>query len=286
MPTSACELEPDRPETLPGNRESDAAPCRWTHPARWRLSRSAKWSRHGGAASDRSLKSSWSGIPSSAKTPPSAWFTRKCAFARKPGLQSTTKKSSAGFPIGGRARATARLPEDLRDESPGPAFPHEGEVLAGFRLVRELGRGAAGRVFLAVQPSLADRPVVLKITSRGRGEHLSLARLQHMNIVPLYSEHVLQARDLQILCMPFLGGATLGQVLELIRDEPRLAVRARRLLEALDQIEARLPFAPHAAEPLRNFIARCSYVEAICESARVSPTVCSTPTTAISCTWT
>src|SRR5579864_4018581 len=83
----------------------------------------------------------------------------------------------------------------------GPArivFPDVGEILAGFRLLAELGRGAAGRVFLAAQPSLGDRPVVLKVTPRGRDEHLSLARLQHMNIVPLYSEHLLRARNLQI----------------------------------------------------------------------------------------
>ena len=100
--------------------------------------------------------------------------------------------------------------QQLMESKPtAPAFPCEGEVIAGFRLVLELGRGTAGRVFLAVQPSLADRPVVLKVTHCGREEHLTLARLQHMNIVPLYSEHILQARNLHIMCMPFLGGATL-----------------------------------------------------------------------------
>ncbi len=145
-----------------------------------------------------------------------------------------------------------------------PVLPQEGEVLAGFRLVRELGRGAGGRVFLAVQPSLADRPVVLKIAPRGRGEHLSLARLQHMNIVPLYSEHILQARNLQIMCMPFLGGATLSQVLDVLQDTAPCDRSGKRILEALDQIQAELPITPQSAEPLRHFIARCSYVEAIC----------------------
>ena len=148
---------------------------------------------------------------------------------------------------------------------PLPAFPREGEVLAGFRLVLELGRGAAGRVFLAVQPSLADRPVVLKIATRGREEHLALARLQHMNIVPLYSEHVLQARDLQILCMPFLGGATLGRVLETAQGSAvRASDQESNSSTRLDEIEARLPIAPPSVEPLRQFIARCSYVDAIC----------------------
>ncbi len=97
-----------------------------------------------------------------------------------------------------------RAPTDL---------PVEGEELAGFRLLAELGRGALGRVFLASQLALADRPVVVKVTPLGRDEHLSLARLQHMNIVPLYSVQVLHDRRLQVLCMPYLGGASLAQVL-------------------------------------------------------------------------
>jgi eukaryotic-like serine/threonine-protein kinase len=149
--------------------------------------------------------------------------------------------------------------------TPGsPTFPEVGEMLAGFRLIWELGRGAAGRVFLAAQPSLADRPVVLKITRLGREEHLSLARLQHMFIVPLYSEHVLQARDLQVLCMPFLGGATLGQVLDLMRDQPPAERSGKGLISVLDQIQRRLPIASAAEGPYRDFLARSSYVAAIC----------------------
>ncbi|MGC8642444.1 MAG: protein kinase domain-containing protein [Isosphaeraceae bacterium] len=145
-----------------------------------------------------------------------------------------------------------------------PAFPEVGETLAGFRLIWELGQGAAGRVFLASQPSLADRPVVLKITRLGREEHLSLARLQHMYIVPLYSEHVLQARGLQVLCMPFLGGATLGQILESLKQEPAGERTGRGFIDALVEIEGRLPLTSAAEGPYRDFLARSSYVTAIC----------------------
>jgi eukaryotic-like serine/threonine-protein kinase len=66
----------------------------------------------------------------------------------------------------------------LMQPAPAPAvFPEVGEVLGGFRLLAELGRGASGRIFLASQPSLADRPVVLKVTPFGQEEHLSLALL-------------------------------------------------------------------------------------------------------------
>ena len=144
-------------------------------------------------------------------------------------------------------------------------FPRVGRLLAGFRLLAELGRGAAGRVFLAAQPSLGDRPVVLKVTPRGREEHLSLARLQHMNIVPLYSEQVLRDRNLQVLCMPFLGGATLAQVLECARRSAGgRADRASRSSRPSTGSRPGGPTACRPAGPFRRFLARATYVEAIC----------------------
>src|SRR5262249_12627867 len=62
--------------------------------------------------------------------------------------------------------ALLRCDRILRASSPGPSFPAVGETVGDFRLLAELGRGMQGRVFLATQPSLADRPVVLKITPR------------------------------------------------------------------------------------------------------------------------
>ena len=64
----------------------------------------------------------------------------------------------------------------FQDEAP-IEFPVAGEELGEFRLLSELGRGATGRVFLATQPTLSDRPVVVKLTSLEVAEHLSLSRL-------------------------------------------------------------------------------------------------------------
>lgn len=92
-------------------------------------------------------------------------------------------------------------------------FPTLGETLGEFHLVAELGRGAHGRVFLASQSSLGDRPVVLKLAPDAGAEHLSLARLQHTHIVPLYSAHEFPERGLRGLCLPYFGGATLAALL-------------------------------------------------------------------------
>ena len=96
-----------------------------------------------------------------------------------------------------------------------PAFPVAGDSVGGFRLLAVLGRGVRGRVFLAAQPALASRLVVLKLTPRDGREHLSLARLQHAHIVPLYWVQDLPDRDLRVMCMPYLGGTTLAHVMNM-----------------------------------------------------------------------
>lgn len=58
-------------------------------------------------------------------------------------------------------------------------LPAAGDEFAGFRLIRELGRGTFGRVFLAEQIELAGRTVVVKITPDARTEVKLLARLLH-----------------------------------------------------------------------------------------------------------
>ena len=94
----------------------------------------------------------------------------------------------------------------------------EGEELFGFRLRHQLGRGAFASVYLAEQRDLACRPVVLKISATEGTEHQTLARLQHTNIVPIFSVHEDPAAGLRAVCMPYFGGATLASILERLWD--------------------------------------------------------------------
>lgn len=91
------------------------------------------------------------------------------------------------------------------------SLPQVGETFAGFRLEAILGTGAFGRVYLARQIGLSNRLVALKISTELFGEAQTLARLQHTNIVPIYSPH--QVGSMQALCMPYFGGTTLADVL-------------------------------------------------------------------------
>jgi eukaryotic-like serine/threonine-protein kinase len=97
-------------------------------------------------------------------------------------------------------------------------FPSIGDCLGAFRLLRELGRGSFGRVYLAEQLDLAGRKVALKVTTRfSISEPETLAKLQHTHIVPIYSAQKLNG--LQAIVMPYLGGTTLADILVNIRHD-------------------------------------------------------------------
>jgi eukaryotic-like serine/threonine-protein kinase len=117
--------------------------------------------------------------------------------------------SSADYVLPADASAAVAL------TAPPPGFPAVGETFLGFRLTEELGRGAFARVYLARQLALADRAVALKVTTRPTQEPERLAKLQHTNIVPIFSVHT--AGSLQAVCMPFLGRATLADTLAALR---------------------------------------------------------------------
>lgn len=126
-----------------------------------------------------------------------------------------------------------------RGEEFDPRFPPLGGLIAGFRLVAVLGRGAFAQVYLAEQIELAGRLVALKV-SRALGEEPQwLARLQHANIVPIHSVHDDAASGLRLLCMPYLGGANLAQLLEAAEGFKEARVTGRSLVKALDRLEER-----------------------------------------------
>ncbi len=88
-----------------------------------------------------------------------------------------------------------------------------------FTILEPLGQGKFGRVYLASQAHLSDRLVVIKVTTDFWCEAERLARLQHTNIVPIYSVH--QEQGLQAVCMPFCGRKTLRDLLQFQRDPAR-----------------------------------------------------------------
>jgi len=149
---------------------------------------------------------------------------------------------------------------DLRTVQEDVSWPAIGEDFLGFLLVGELGRGTFARVFLASQPALGNRLVAVKVAPEGGKEAEVLGKLRHPNIVPVYSVQEDAATGLTAVCMPYLGRATLCDVLDrafVSSDPPRLS---RVILDAVQEVSD--PHLPQSASPDR-VLRKGSYVEGI-----------------------
>lgn len=111
-------------------------------------------------------------------------------------------------------------------------WPVAGESFAGFRLIEEIGRGAFARVFLATDPDLGDREVVLKVTAIAEREARLLGQLKHPNIVTVHSVRYDAESGLSAICMAYHGRATLCDLL----DRAIAETSPRRLADLIKQI--------------------------------------------------
>ncbi len=115
-----------------------------------------------------------------------------------------------------------------------------GQQFAGLTIVREIGRGGAGIVYLARDESL-DRLVALKILHRDsmggdasaaerfRNEALIAAKLEHPSIIPVYASGT--ERGMTFLAMRYVPGRSLADA---ISDQGPLPIRdAVRLLRPI-----------------------------------------------------
>jgi tetratricopeptide (TPR) repeat protein len=113
-----------------------------------------------------------------------------------------------------------RLPG--QDVAP-PRWPEPGEDVGDLALLRELGQGAFARVFLAREGSTGDRAVVVKLSQEASAEACTLGPLDHDNIVSVLSAQRAEASGLHVVRMPFLGTATLHDLLDVAFPEDKAA---------------------------------------------------------------
>jgi len=151
----------------------------------------------------------------------------------------------------------------LLKEAPPVRWPQPGEQLGDFTLLRQLGRGAFARVYLALEASTGGRPVVVKLSPEGDAEARTQGRLSHPNIVPVLSARFEEGAGLTAVCMPFLGAATLIDVLEQAyptadAPPPRRADVVGRAIRAAAQ-----PGDPPPLVPTRDGPPDESYPEAV-----------------------
>jgi serine/threonine protein kinase len=102
-----------------------------------------------------------------------------------------------------------------------PGLPSELARHPRYRILKELGRGGMGVVYLAEQ-TLMDRPVAIKVIGREllshpdalerfRREIRAAAKLTHANIVIAHDAE--EVGDLHILVMEYVEGQSLAEVL-------------------------------------------------------------------------
>jgi serine/threonine-protein kinase len=119
-----------------------------------------------------------------------------------------------------------------------------------YKIVRELGRGAMGVVYHAIDPNIG-RPVAIKTIQLGAGrkpeeqerlherlfrEARSAGILSHPGIVTIYD--VEQQGDVAYIAMEYVDGSTLDQVLA-----PGVAISPERMFSILAQTAAALDYA-------------------------------------------
>lgn len=140
-------------------------------------------------------------------------------------------------------------------------WPEPGQTFQGFSLLAELGRGTFGRVFLARETALGDRFVAIKVSVDGTAEAEILGKLQHPNIVPVYSVRHDDETGLTVVCEPYLGRVTLFDVLGKLFGEERKPTRSRSVIEAIRaELDDSLPTG-HAAGSVDGELYHGSYID-------------------------
>ncbi len=148
----------------------------------------------------------------------------RCGASTRGGMVDDLLASSASDPTG--------LLDRLRSATAGE-----------FKIIRELGRGGMGRVFLAHELAL-ERRVALKVlppqfaenaevVQRFQREARTAGKLSHPHIVPVYQ--VSERSGLSFFTMPYVAGPSLRQILS---QTPQLSseVCRRYLREAADAL--------------------------------------------------
>lgn len=151
-------------------------------------------------------------------------------LARHPDLAEAFRASLRGLEFLDRAAGQMSAPRPPERSAVAPPR-HSARQLGDFLLIREVGRGGMGIVYLARQISL-DRRVALKVLpfaavldqkqiTRFENEARAAAQLHHPNIVPVFS--VGCERGVHYYAMQYVEGGSLELALAQLRASDRAA---------------------------------------------------------------
>jgi serine/threonine protein kinase len=143
-------------------------------------------------------------------------------------------------------------------------WPQLDEQWLDWKLIDIIGRGSFSRVYLAEEPALGNRQVVVKCSHAGPKEAFILGRLAHENIVPVHSIRLDAGRGLTAICMPLLGRVTLAALL----DDVLIGENFSPLQAKNDSIETPSrdnPFCLSARSPTQYIVKVIRLVEQLAE---------------------
>jgi serine/threonine protein kinase len=134
-----------------------------------------------------------------------------------------------------KVRAIRFLQTGLEQES------WQGKKVGEYIILRELGRGGMGIVFLAIQPSL-ERFVALKVLPRGltfdsktierfKSEAKIIARFSHPNIVPIFSTG--EDQGVYYIAMGYVPGLSLNKIINRLKTLPSSTIKASTIRDII-----------------------------------------------------
>jgi formylglycine-generating enzyme required for sulfatase activity/serine/threonine protein kinase len=165
-------------------------------------------------------------------------------------------------------RDTGSLDASLRAGAAGPAGRYDtldmavtqsghANILAGqYRIVKKLGEGGMGIVYLAEDMELADRSVAIKVlppvlskntraVENLRREALTAINLNHPNIIRLYGFH--SDEEIKFLVMEYIEGRTLE---EMLTERPNHRLGFDECVRIVEQVAAALDYAHNQNPPV------------------------------------
>ncbi|MFV1966694.1 MAG: serine/threonine-protein kinase, partial [Pirellulaceae bacterium] len=145
------------------------------------------------------------------------------------------------------------------------SWPECGQEFLGFEVLHELGIGAIARVYLAAEHALGGRFVAIKVSLYGDDEADTLGKLSHPNVVPVHSVQVDPDTGMTAVCMPYLGSATLSDVLDLAFAENKPPSRADVILTAAEERDFLAGFIDRAyvGSDTDRMLTQGSYVDGV-----------------------
>lgn len=107
-----------------------------------------------------------------------------------------------------------QLLEDSSELGDLENWPEPGEKFLDLQVQELLGVGAFSKVFLATEPQLGDRQVVVKVCHGAAAEAAFLGRLGHAHITPIHWHRKCEQTGLSAIVMPYLARSTMADVID------------------------------------------------------------------------